>query len=300
MERNRMRILVVAGHPADMFDHCGGTLKHHIDNGDAVTCVSITQGLRIHDEVISDVFRHKVGQFTEEEVQKLIAERQKVKYKEAVEACGLFGIKDIRFLDYDDEILTVSPAMITKLAKLMREVQPNVVITHWPYQGDMFSNHHAVTGQLAMAAITAASGVNFEDRNPACRLSQIFFMLCPDDVFPGSALGYTRQAYAQYYVDISDCADLKVKAVNTMKSQKYDLKGYAKKTTEYWNGNFGQKVCLPYAEAFVLNSPEVGTLLPLSDHREWLGTADEGELLLRRASLSATETEIEERTDYKG
>lgn len=46
-----MKILVIAGHPADMFDHCGGTLLRHIQRGDEVTCVSLTQGLRVHDEV---------------------------------------------------------------------------------------------------------------------------------------------------------------------------------------------------------------------------------------------------------
>ena len=44
-----MKILVVGGHPADMFDHCGGTMYHHIQQGDEVVAVSITQGLRTHD-----------------------------------------------------------------------------------------------------------------------------------------------------------------------------------------------------------------------------------------------------------
>lgn len=74
-----MKILVVAGHPADMFDHCGGTLLKHLKNGDEVTCVSMTQGLRVHDEVISDVFRERIDQFTTKEIEKIIQERQKVK-----------------------------------------------------------------------------------------------------------------------------------------------------------------------------------------------------------------------------
>lgn len=43
----KLRILVVGGHPADVFDHCGGTLAHHVKNGDRVTCLALTQGLRI-------------------------------------------------------------------------------------------------------------------------------------------------------------------------------------------------------------------------------------------------------------
>ncbi len=54
---SNLSILVIGGHPADVFDHCGGTLAHHIRRGDRVTALALTQGLRIHDVVISEVFR---------------------------------------------------------------------------------------------------------------------------------------------------------------------------------------------------------------------------------------------------
>ncbi len=291
-----LRILVVAGHPADMFDHCGGTLLHHIRRGDTVTCVSLTKGLRVHDEVVSDLFRRHVDEYSPEEIDRILQERQKVKYAEVLEACGLFGIQDVRFLDYDDEILSVTPEMITRLAKVIRQVQPNLVITHWPYQSDMFSNHHAVTGQLTMAAITAASGVSFSDRDKPARIAQVAFMLCSEDVFPTSILGHGLQACATYFVDVSDCVELKVRAVNTMRSQKYDIRGYSKKTAELWNGNFGSKVGLPYAEGFVLNWPEVGECLPVSEHRLWLSQEDEGRILQRRSSLAAMDVDVPQRT----
>jgi len=54
---DRLSILVIGGHPADVFDHCGGTLAHHVRSGDQVTCLALTQGLRIHDVVVSEIFR---------------------------------------------------------------------------------------------------------------------------------------------------------------------------------------------------------------------------------------------------
>lgn len=287
-----LKILVVAGHPADMFDHCGGTLLHHIEDGDSVTCVSITQGLRIHDEVVSDMFRHNIGQYTQEQIDEIIAERQKVKYKEAVDACAIFGIKDVRFLDYDDEILTVSPAMISKLAAVIREIQPDLIITHWPYQYDTFSNHHAVTGQLCLAAITAASGVSFKDKHDACRVAQVAFMLCPQDTAASCMTNSGKTAYASYYVDVTDVVDKKIQGIYTMKSQKYDIDGYAKKTTEQWNGNFGVRVRAAYAEGFALELPEVGRKIPVSDHRRWLAKADERELLERCSGLQGIDVEL--------
>lgn len=293
MKKN-MKIMVIAGHPADMFDHCGGTLYHHIQDGDEVTCVALTQGLRIHDEVIYDLFRHDIGKYTQEQIDQIVQERQKVKYGEAVEACALFGIKDIRFLDYDDELLTLNATVVSRLAKVIREVQPDLVITHWPHQYDTFSNHHAVTGQIALSAVTAASSVNFEDPNPACVVAQVAFMLCPADV---SSCCYTNNGntcYASYFVDVTDVVDLKVKAVNMMKSQKYNTRGYAKKTTHNWNGFFGEHIRVPYAEGFAFEFPEVGRKLPVSEHRIWLAQADERDLLRAVGNLAAMDVEIEE------
>lgn len=276
-----MKILVIAGHPADMFDHCGGTLLHHIQRGDSVTCVSLTQGLRTHDEVISDVFRNHIHEYTEEQINQLKQERLKVKYAEVIKACNLFGIEDVRFLDYDDEILTLNAEIISKTAKLIREVQPNVLITHWPHQYGGIENHHALTGKIALAARTAASSVNFEDRQPAARLAQTYFMLSPHDCSSFALIGSDQLAHATHYVDVSDVVDIKIKAVETMASQKYNIPGYARRTVERWAGTFGTRVRVPYAEGFAAESPEVYELLPVSEHRMWLSTADEHEILAK-------------------
>ena len=56
----KLTILVVGGHPADVFDHCGGTMAHHVAQGDRVVCLALTQGLRIHDVVISEKYRNGI------------------------------------------------------------------------------------------------------------------------------------------------------------------------------------------------------------------------------------------------
>ena len=288
-----MKILVIAGHPADMFDHCGGTLYKHIQKGDEVTAISLTQGLRIHDEVIYDLFRFHIDDYTQEEIDKIVAERQNVKYKEAVDAAAIFGIKDIRFLNYDDEILTLNIDMVSKVAKVIREVQPDLVITHWPYQEDTFANHHAVTGQIAITAVTAAKSVNFQDKTPAAHVAQLAFMLCPVDTQSNMLTNTGKTAYPSYYVDITDVVDMKVKAINMMKSQKYNTEGYAKKTTEQWNGNFGAKVRVAYAEAFAFQYPEIGDTIPISKHRMWLANGDEGEHLATQSGLQAMDVKLD-------
>lgn len=295
VEMKPLKILVVAGHPADMFDHCGGTLLHHIQKGDSVTCVSLTQGLSVHDEVIFDIMRDGGAEkMSNEELEKIIDERQRVKYAETLEACKLFGLDDVRFLNYNEEVLLVTPELVSKLAQIMREVHPDLIITHWPYQGCMFSNHHAVTGQLTLAASTAAHRINFETKTAAIRSMQMAYMLCPLDTYPTSVNQFAT-AYANYYVEVDDVIDLKVKAIAMMKSQKYDTKGYAKKTTEQWNGNFGARIAGGYMEGFVLGSPEVGDTIPISPYKRWISQMDEHDILRRRGDLSAIDVEIEER-----
>lgn len=119
--------------------------------------------------------------------------------------------------------------MVSKVATVIRETQPDLVITHWPYQYDTFSNHHAVTGQIALTAVTAAMSVNFEDRNPAAHVAQVAFMLCPADTQSYVLTNTGKTAYPSFYVDVTDVIDKKIKAINMMSSQKYDIEGYAKK-----------------------------------------------------------------------
>jgi len=290
-EVSRMKILVIAGHPADMFDHCGGTLMHHIQQGDEVVCASITQGLRVHDEVIYDLFRSEAAAtMPQEELDALLKERQRVKYGEVIEACHMFGIQDIRFLDYDDEILSVTPEMISKVAQLIREVRPELLITHWPYQGDTFSNHHAVTGQLALAGATAAHGINFKQNVPSWNVTQIAYMICPADFRSTVISNHGRTAHISYYVDVTDVAEIKVKALKCMHSQKYDTPGYGEKVLEMWSGNLGMTARVGYAEAFAVEHPEVGRTIPVSDHLKWMAHGDEREILERISDMHGSKT----------
>lgn len=287
-----MNILVVGGHPADMFDHCGGTLAHHIRQGDKVVCATVTPGLRCHDEVVYDYFRTRKGNIDENELNALLEERINVKYGEVKAACRLFGIEDIRFLDCDDEILCVTPTMISKMAMLIRDVQPDLVITHWPYEDDTFSNQHAVTGQLVLAGITAAHGVNFEQDAPSWNVAQIAYMISDIDFRGDCYTNVGKQPYMNYYVDVTDVVDLKVKAIDLIGSQKYNIPGYAKKTTETWNGVLGVRIRVPYAEGFALEWPEIGHTIPVSDHRMWLAKGDERELLEAISDLRAVDVEL--------
>ena len=47
-------------------------------------------------------------------------------------ACGLLGVEDIYFFGADDAVLQVTEEAVRRLASLLRETKPDIVLTHFP------------------------------------------------------------------------------------------------------------------------------------------------------------------------
>jgi len=274
----KLRILVVGGHPADVFDHCGGTLAHHVKNGDHVTCLALTQGLRIHDIVVSEIFRFGTEGYSEEEIQRICKEREEAKYQEIKDACAIVGVTDVRFLRYDDKMLQVTMELINEVAKVIRDVRPDLIITHYPQCYGNVTNHHGNAAKITLDGAALAGTVDFDDPNPAWRVPQFAFMLNPSDGMAYNAIAGHRQAVPNLFIDVTDVVDLKVKALDVLVSQQYEGP-YARKSVESWNGVFGFYSGTSYCEAFVLNQPFVEHLVPVCEH--WRKRANEEEKIHR-------------------
>ena len=267
-----LRILLVGGHPADAFDNAGGTLCHHVRRGDQVTCLVLTQGARVHDEVISGAMRRRERVPEAEELERLMRERAEVKRGEVLQACAILEISDIRFLEYDDAVLTVSEPLVLEVARVMREVRPHVVITSWPGEGGGYGDQHATTAQITLHAISAAAGVFPGDPNPPHNVAQVFFMAIPSCCARTSVWDAAGGYYADVIVDVSDVVERKLAALNCIKSQAYDG-AYARKCTEVAESVFGffaPGVHTAYAEAFIRRSAETHHVLPVTERAlEW-------------------------------
>ena len=262
MENNEhLRLLVVGGHPADVFDHCGGTMAHHIQAGDSVTCLALTQGLRVHDKVL--VEKARSGELDmNSDLDALIKEREQVKRQEVYDACAIFGIKDVRFLSYNDKVLLESDEMIDAVARVIREVKPHILITHYPYVGGGFGQH-AKTAQITIQASGLAGTFDFDDSNPPWRVARTFFMIPGFQELTYSMLSAAFCPYIPMYVDITDQVENKVRALECMKSQQYEGL-FARKRTEVCEGMFGHHNAVGYAEAFVPSGPDIWDKLYIS------------------------------------
>ena len=257
-----LRILCIGAHPADAFDQSGGTMAHHASRGDYVACVVITHGARVHDAVISEEMSHRSEIPDAPELLKLMAERSDVKVNEVRAAGKILGFEDVYFLGEDDAVLIVTEDLVRRLARLIREVRPDVVLTHFPKEGDGVTNAHAIAGQVAIRASSFAGGVDPGDRNPPHRVAQTFFFgIAQRSSVWDSEGGY----YNDVFVDITDVVDKKLAALDALVSQGYGG-AYARKRIETSDGAFGAAAGTAYAEAFISMRAQTHDYLPLADH----------------------------------
>ena len=134
MKKTRtLSILIVGGHPADAFDCAGGTLAHHVERGDRVTAAVLTHGARSHSMQLIDDLRE--GRLKPKSVTDgVIAQHAQVKHDEVTEACALLGITDVRRLAYEDDVLLLNNELIFWIDEIIREVKPDIVISHHPQE----------------------------------------------------------------------------------------------------------------------------------------------------------------------
>ncbi|MCC6126391.1 MAG: PIG-L family deacetylase [Pirellulales bacterium] len=261
-----LRILVVGAHPADVFDQSGGTMAHHVARGDWAGCAVLTHGVRVHDKVVSDDMFHRKEIPEAAELNKIIVERADAKSKEVIKACSILGVKeqDVYFLGADDAVLLANEAIVRKVARLIRKLRPNVIITHYPLENAGVGSQHATTGQIVMHAINLAAAVDPGDKTPPCEIAQVFFFGTGSAAVRSEVWGAQGGFYNDIFVDITDVAEKKIACLDAMASQGYGG-DYARKRIEASDGAFGSRVKVPYAEGFISCYSTTQYYLPVSE-----------------------------------
>ncbi|MBM4048362.1 MAG: hypothetical protein FJ279_24940 [Planctomycetes bacterium] len=257
----KLRILMICAHPGDAFDDSGGTLCHHVERGDEVTVLIVTHGARSHAALFTDEKRKPKGQRDEKLASATVEDITRVKSGEILAAGRELGITDVRFLHEEDDVLLVRESLILKIAQFIREEKPDILITHHPLQEGGLLTTHPIVGQIVLLGYEAAGARWTRDESlPPHQISQVFFI--------GSINGKPWSTSNLYhpewciYVDVTDVVKRKVKALDHLKSQRYDG-DYARKRIESWDGCKGTRVDVPYAETFVPMIPEVYRYLPI-------------------------------------
>jgi 4-oxalomesaconate hydratase len=154
-----------------------------------------------------------------------------------------------RCLDLGDYPLNITDRAMEQLIDLMREMQPDIVLTHTPV--DPFNPDHPVAYQAVQKARLLASGAG---------VASAFKRIIPPDLFlfephQPELCDFTPNTF----VDISPVMDRKIKAMQAMKAQSYLQTYYTELAAR--RGNHARRISgmeeVKYAEALQRTLPWV-------------------------------------------
>ncbi len=183
----KLRILAVGAHPDDLEILCGGTLAKYKKSGHKVIMAHLLNGDKGHYQMDS-------------------IELAKIRDKESKNAGELIGAEVIS-LDLPDGELFSDLKTRIQVIDLVRKTQPDVIITHSPYD---YMSDHTTTSQLVCDASFLASAPLFKTRTKAHnKIPALFFM--------DTVIGLNFKP--EEYVDISEAFELKKQMLKQHKSQ---------------------------------------------------------------------------------
>ena len=121
--RNRLKVVVVGGHPDDPESGAGGTIARFADLGHEVVALYLTRGEagipgKTHDQAAA------------------------TRTAEAEKACQILKARPV-FAGQIDGATEISPARYDAFARVLMSEKPDVVITHWPV--DTHRDHRAAS-----------------------------------------------------------------------------------------------------------------------------------------------------------
>ncbi len=212
----RLKIIAIGAHPDDIELACGGTLADSIKKGHDVTMVIVTGNSSV------DHYGNSIRTDFEAKSEQLNASEK-------------LGVTKIEVLGFDDMDVPYSKELVSSLDKIINDVQPNIIFTHFVF--DTHQDHI----RTAKATLSAARKQNtillYEPINPSGR-------------------GYIPFR-AQVYFDITSTIENKI---NSLKEHKSQYQKYGNNWLEGVRARAkfrGFEMGVDYAECFELVRMEV-------------------------------------------
>ncbi|MDO8614234.1 MAG: PIG-L deacetylase family protein [Dehalococcoidia bacterium] len=187
------KALVIVAHPDDAEFLCGGTVARWCAEGWEVNYILTTSG---------DMGSRDPAMTREQ----LAAIRE----KEQRAACDVLGVKDVVYLRYPDGFFEDTAQVRERLARLIKQYRPDVVVTWNPYRTGFTHRDHRLTGQCAIDTLYPLV------RNPHGFPEHLEEGLEPHRVNEVLLAGSEQP---DYYVDVTDHFETKIKALRRHKSQ---------------------------------------------------------------------------------
>ena len=227
--------LAIGAHPDDIEFGAGGTLAKWAAAGCRVTMLIVTDGSKGTWDPAIDPH---------------VLARRRV--QEQTAAAAVLGATDVRHLEYVDGELEYTMALREVMCRQVRQVRPEVVISHDPWRRYQLHPDHRATGWAVMDGVIAAR-------------DHLFF---PDQGLeahrPSAVLLWSADE-SDHFEDISAQFDIKIEALLCHSSQGTTTMGGAEQADDKrdsfvarmrsWAGEQGKPVGFGLAESFKRITP---------------------------------------------
>jgi LmbE family N-acetylglucosaminyl deacetylase len=139
--------LAIGAHPDDVEFGCGGTLAKWAADGCIVHHLVCTDGSKGTWDVDADVVE--------------LAARRQLEQREAARRLAGDQVGEVRFLEYVDGELRSDLDVVDRVARIVRELQPAVVLGHDPWKRYRLHPDHRHAGFLVCDGVVAARDPHF-------------------------------------------------------------------------------------------------------------------------------------------
>jgi 4-oxalomesaconate hydratase len=234
---NRSRTLLVVGaHAADFVWRAAGIIAVVTKHGGRASVVALTYGERGES---GDLWK---------EPNQTIDKVKRIRHEEATRAAEILGAT-FQCFDLGDYPLQIDAQALERLTMLIRELAPDVIITHT--ERDPFNPDHPLAYAAVQRASILASGSGVASGFPTIKPAELFLF----EPHQPEHCGFVPTTF----VDISTVFPLKQQAMKAMAAQSY-LHQYQTEIAKY-RANHARRISgrtdIQYAEAFQRVTPHV-------------------------------------------
>ena len=181
------RLMAVVAHPDDEALGFGGTLAKYAAEGVEVFVLSATRG---------DAGRYR-GHLPGSDAHPGAAALAAIREAELRAAAAVLGVREVEVLDYRDQQLDrAAPGeVIAGIARHLRRIRPEVVVTFGPDGGYGHPDHVAIS-QFTTAAIVAAAALaaptDIDAGGPPHSVSKLYYLAWPASAWAAFEAAFRR------------------------------------------------------------------------------------------------------------
>ena len=211
------KILVICAHPDDETLGLGGTIKLHSLNGSKVYVLNFADGESSRKKFTNNIL-----------------ERQ----KQAIKAASILGIKETKFLDYEDQKLDTVPLVeLSKQIELaIKKWNPSIVYTH--FWGDVNQDHKVLFDATIIATRPTPN-------------SKINKVICYET--PSSTEWGNQNFKPNHFINIQKVSKMKIKAFQQYRNEIKKFPHPRSKQSILIRSNYwGSSIGIENAEAFII------------------------------------------------